>query len=167
MFRVCRGAAALAASCLLLAASAGAAEPGQPSPPIDLPGLAGPVSLAKLQGKVVYVDFWASWCAPCKQSFPWLNDLQARYAAKGLQVVGVNVDARGEDARRFLAETPAKFQVGFDASGATAARFQVKGMPSSVLVGADGRVILVHAGFRAEDEAALEAAIVTALGAVK
>jgi thiol-disulfide isomerase/thioredoxin len=124
------------------------------------------VDSAGLKGKVVFVDFWASWCAPCRRSFPWLNEMQARYGAKGFQVVGVNVDRERADADRFLVEVPARFAIAFDAGGDTPKRYAIKGMPTSVLVGADGRVIKKHTGFRDEDRAALEAAIVAALAGV-
>ena len=119
--------------------------------------------LAKLKGKVVYVDFWASWCGPCKQSFPWMNDMHAKYAARGLEIVAINVDAKQADAERFLATTPAKFTVAFDAKGVTPKQFAVKAMPTSYLIDGDGKVLLVHAGFRDADRAALEAAIDNAL----
>lgn len=148
-----------------LVGSAWALEPGQTAPTLDLPGSTAPVSLAQLRGKVVFVDFWASWCGPCKQSFPWMNEMQAKYGAKGLQIVGVNVDTKRADADKFLAEVPANFRVAFDAQGDTPKRYQIKGMPSSVLVGPDGRVIQVHTGFRAEERKQLEDAIVAALAA--
>ena len=152
---------------LLAASSAQALEKGAPAPQFDLPGLDGAIKLAKLQGKVVYVDFWASWCGPCRQSFPWMNEMQARYGAKGLQVVGVNVDAKTDDARQFLAATPARFAIAFDPQGATPRSYGIKGMPSSVLIGPDGKVLLEHSGFREADRAELESKIQSALGGVK
>ena len=140
-----------------------AAEVGQPAPAIALQGTAGEVSLSAMKGQVVFVDFWASWCVPCRQSFPWLNQMQAKYSARGLQVLGVNVDAKRADADTFLAQVPAKFNIVFDSAGDTPKRYAVRGMPTSVLVGADGLVLQQHAGFRDEDKAALEAAIVAAL----
>ena len=91
--------------------------------------------------------------------------MQAKYGAKGLQIVGVNLDAKRADADKFLAEVPANFRVAFDAQGDSPKRFQIKGMPSSVLVGPDGKVIQVHTGFRAEERQQLEDAIVAALAA--
>jgi cytochrome c biogenesis protein CcmG/thiol:disulfide interchange protein DsbE len=144
-----------------------AVEAGQAAPAVELPGSKGPVSLAQWQGKLVYLDFWASWCGPCRQSFPWMNDMQARYGERGLQVVAVNLDARRGDGEKFLAQVPASFPVAFDPNGETARRYAIKGMPSSVLIGPDGRVVRVHEGFRPEQRQALEAAIVAALPAAR
>ena len=157
---------------ILLAAALGASsayalEKGAPAPQFDLQGMYGAVQLAKLSGKVVYVDFWASWCGPCRQSFPWMNEMQAKYGPRGFQIVGVNVDAKSEDAKTFLATTPAKFTIAFDPKGATPRQYGIKGMPSSVLIGPDGKVLLEHSGFRDADRAELEAKIQSALGAAK
>ena len=149
------------------ASSAPALEKGAPAPQFELQGLEGAVKLAKLQGKVVYVDFWASWCGPCRQSFPWMNEMQAKYGARGLQIVGVNVDANSADARQFLMSTPARFAIGFDTQGATPRSYGIKGMPSSVLIGPDGKILSEHSGFRETDRAELEAKIQSALGGVK
>jgi thiol-disulfide isomerase/thioredoxin len=138
-------------------ALANAAEMGAPAPAFDLPGASGGVNL----------DFWASWCEPCKASFPWLNEMQAKYGAQGLQVVGVNVDAKQDDANRFLSETPAKFAVAFDRGGATPKSYGIKGMPSSVLIGADGKVLFEHKGFHAADKDKLEEQIKVALAGAK
>ena len=144
-------------------AAAQAATPGQPAPELKLPGQQGTVNLTDYKGKVVYVDFWASWCGPCRQSFPWMNEMQAKYGARGFVVLGVNVDAKRDEADKFLAQNPARFTLAFDAKGETPKSFAIKGMPTSVLVGADGLVINQHSGFRDEERAALEASIVAAL----
>ncbi len=161
---IARSLAALAAG-LALSAAAHALEPGAAAPELNLPGANGTVKLADYRGKVVYVDFWASWCKPCLQSFPWMNEMQERYGAKGFQVIGVNVDARSDDARKFLAETPAKFVVAFDTRGEAPKSYAIKGMPTSFLVGPDGKVLVQHAGFRDADRAELEAKIRDSLGA--
>lgn len=147
--------------------SARAIEVGNVAPAFTLKSARGNVDSAALKGKIVYVDFWASWCVPCKQSFPWMNEMQAKYGERGLEVVAINVDAKQVDADKFLAQIPAKFQVAFDAAGDTPKKFGVKAMPSAVIVGADGRALHVHAGFRDGDKAALEAAIVAALDGLK
>ncbi|NDY93495.1 TlpA family protein disulfide reductase [Ideonella livida] len=151
---------------LSLAGAAGVAlavTPGEAAPEVQLQGPGGPVQLAALRGKLVYLDFWASWCGPCKQSFPWMNEMQAKYGPQGLQVVAVSVDARPADAEKFLAEVPAHFTIAFDPKGQSPKTYAIKGMPTSVLIGPDGKVIQVHSGFRADERAALEQAIVQAL----
>jgi len=107
-----------------------------------------PLDLARLRGKVVVIDFWASWCAPCRQSFPWLNEMQAKYRDRGLVVIGVNVDRERAEADRFLQQTPADFQIVYDPDGTLASRYQVPGMPSSYVIGRDGQQAGVHIGFR-------------------
>ncbi|HQY27758.1 MAG TPA: TlpA disulfide reductase family protein [Burkholderiaceae bacterium] len=161
---IARSLAGLAAG-LAVGAAAHAIEPGAAAPELNLPGANGTVKLADYRGKLVYVDFWASWCKPCVQSFPWMNEMQQRYGAQGFQVIGVNVDTRTDDARKFLAETPAKFVVAFDTRGEAPKSYAIKGMPTSFLVGPDGKVLLQHAGFRDADRAELEAKIRQSLGA--
>lgn len=139
-----------------LSGSALAVEKGVAAPDFDLPGADASVGLAQYRGKVVYLDFWASWCGPCKLSFPWMNSMQAKYGAKGLQVVSINVDAKREDARKFLAANPALFAVAFDPQGRTPGLYGVKAMPSSYLISRDGRVTLLHRGYAPEDGAKLE-----------
>ncbi len=147
----------------LLGGSALAAEVGQPAPEFDLPGRLAAVKLSDYKGKTVYLDFWASWCGPCKQSFPWMNDMQTRYSGQGLRVVGINVDQKTDDAKNFLKGTPASFDVAFDASGKTPKAYAIKGMPTSVLIGPDGKVLSVHSGFKDEQRAELEGQIKQAL----
>lgn len=127
----------------------------------------GQVSLSQFKGKVIYLDFWASWCGPCRKSFPWMNAMQAKYGAQGLQVVGINLDEKTSDAQGFLKETPAQFTVGFDSKGTTPGLYGIKGMPSSLLIGRDGKVILEHSGFNDADRAELEKKILSALEAGK
>jgi len=136
---------------------------GDEAPDFRLDGLADKVQLSALRGKWVYLDFWASWCGPCKQSFPWMNELQRRFGPQGLQVVAVNVDAHRDEARRFLAEVPARMAIAFDPRGDTPRRYEIKGMPTSLLIAPDGKVLQVHNGFRADEQAQLEAQITQAL----
>jgi len=116
------------------------------------PAAAEDFSLAAYKGKVVYLDFWASWCTPCKLSFPWMNDLARSYAQKGLVVIAVNVDHDRAAASAFLHDTPASFPVIYDPDGKIAERFNVKDMPTSVLIGRDGTVHYVHQGFTPSQE---------------
>lgn len=119
--------------------------------------------LSAYRGKVLWVDFWASWCPPCRASFPWMNQMQQRYGAKGLQIIGINVDENPADARRFLQHHPAQFQVFFDPNGDAPGRFNVQGMPTSYLIDRHGKIRMVHIGFEPTQKQALERAIVQAL----
>jgi len=104
--------------------------------------------LKSLNGKVVLVDFWASWCGPCLQSFPWMNELQQEHADDGLVVVAVNVDQERALADAFLKKVPAKFQVEYDQAGNLARQFGVQAMPTSFLIDRQGNIRIRHAGFR-------------------
>ncbi len=152
---------------LIPGASALAIAVGDQAPAFVLPAKDGSISLETLRGQWVYLDFWASWCGPCKQSFPWMNEMHAKYSARGLRVVAIDVDAKTADGERFLATLPAKFAVAFDPKGDVPKQYAIKAMPTSLLIDPSGRVTLVHAGFRDEDRAALETAISNALSKVK
>jgi cytochrome c biogenesis protein CcmG, thiol:disulfide interchange protein DsbE len=106
------------------------------------------LDLSQFRGKVVVVDFWASWCTPCRHSFPWLNELQAKYADRGLVIIGVNVDRERADAERFLRDAPADFAIVYDPDGSLASNFEVPGMPTSYVFGPAGELIARHIGFR-------------------
>ena len=129
------------------------------APDFELPTKAGSVSLQNTRGQVVYLDFWASWCKPCRKSFPWMNDLHAKYYDKGLRVIAVNVDSDAEQVKRFLEKYPANFLVAYDAEGKVASQYQVKGMPSSYLIDRQGNIHASHIGFRDEDKNAVESQI--------
>lgn len=134
-----------------------ATEAGQPAPNFALPNAqGGVVTLESLRGQVVYVDFWASWCAPCRRSFPWMNEMRQKYGGKGFVIVAVNVDKKRADAEKFLAQIPATFPVVFDEAGTTPDAFGVKGMPSSYLIDTRGNVVFVERGFVDERRAELE-----------
>ena len=140
-----------------LAGPARALEAGHPAPEFDLPSrTTTALKLSDYKGRLVYLDFWASWCGPCKQSFPWMNDMQARYGERGLRIVGVNLDKKLEDAKTFLTRTPARFDVVFDVEGKTPAAYGVKVMPTSFLIAPNGKVLAIHGGFREEDRDKLE-----------
>ncbi len=108
--------------------------------------------LGAYQGKVVYLDFWASWCGPCKLSFPYMNSLARRFQSEGLVIIADNLDHQSTDAESFLHEVNSRFPVIFDRDGVLATRFQVDDMPTSVLVGRDGTVRYVHKGFFQDKE---------------
>ena len=132
-------------------------------PDFKLPTANGEVTPAQFKGKVVYVDFWASWCKPCKKSFPWLNQLQQKYKDQGLVVLAINLDKEKYLADAFLEKIPANFIVAFDAEGETAKSFNIKGMPSSYLIDRNGFVMGRHSGFREKDTANLEQGVINLL----
>ena len=129
------------------------------APDINLPGVNGNVQLESLKGKVVYLDFWASWCLPCKKSFPWMHDIKQSYADQGFEVLAINLDKDRKLANEFLEQMKVNFLIAFDESGKSAAEYKLKGMPSSYLIGRDGKVYASHIGFREKDKAQLEQAI--------
>jgi len=108
-------------------------------------------SLPDLKGKVVLVDFWASWCVPCKRSFPALNELHKRYGDKGLVIIGVNVDEQRASMDKFLKATPASFALVRDAEQKLVAKTEVDVMPTSFLLDATGRVRFLHRGYQGDE----------------
>jgi thiol-disulfide isomerase/thioredoxin len=128
-----------------LAVAVGDAAPGCALSPL---GESQNLDLSEYKGKVVYVDFWASWCGPCAKSFPFLNEMNQQFKDRGLQIVGVNLDENADDAKAFLAKYPAGFTVAADAGNQCARDFDVKAMPSSYIIDRQGVVHHVHLGFR-------------------
>jgi thiol-disulfide isomerase/thioredoxin len=126
-------------------------EPTTP-PPCALTLTAGQlVSFDAYRGQVLYVDFWASWCGPCQLSFPFMNELQRAYGARGLHVLAINMDEKPADAARFLDQHPASFDIANGPNGRCAKDFGVATMPTSYLVDRKGTIRVVHKGFRAGD----------------
>ena len=109
---------------------------------------AADIDLSAHKGKVIYLDFWASWCGPCKESFPWMNELAQKYP--DVKVIAVNLDKEKKDADAFLAKYPAQFEVLFDPSGKSAESYKVKGMPYSIIIDKNGKQIESHIGFSKE-----------------
>ena len=142
---------------LVQGSSVWAVEAGKPLPDLGL------AEVQKTKGQYIYIDYWASWCGPCRQSFPWMNALQAKLGSKGLKVVAVNVDAKRADADKFLTHTPAQFTIAYDPLGESAKKLAIKTMPTSMLVSPEGRVLFVHSGFRTEETGQLEAKIAAAM----
>jgi len=133
------------------------------APLFSLQGITHTVSLADYRGKVVYLDFWASWCVACKQSFPWMDELYARHAADGLEIIAINLDTNSGAATKFLEATQPDFTIAFDPGAGSAVDYDVKAMPSSYIIGRDGELLKRHFGFLKKDTAQLEQAIVEML----
>lgn len=131
------------------------------TPVTDLSGKT--LRLADYQGKVVYLDFWASWCPPCRVSLPWMAELHTRYADQGLVVIANSVDENTQDAAAAIQSNPVPFIVTLDPKGRLAEQFNVPGMPTSYLIDAQGQIRFRHVGFRAADASKLEQAIVQVL----
>jgi thiol-disulfide isomerase/thioredoxin len=158
-------ASVIVAVALFLSASAPfVAHAGDAMPDVTLYGLDGkPLTLAAFKGKVVLLDFWASWCAPCRKSFPFLNELQKTHAAEGLQVVGLTLEEDDDAVAGFLALVPASFTIARDTTEHAGEAFGVVAMPTSFLIDREGRIA---ARFEGGDESVhkkIDAAVATLL----
>lgn len=107
---------------------------------------AADLDLAQHKGKVIYVDFWASWCGPCKESFPWLNQLAKKNP--NLKIIGINLDKNKKDAESFLKEYPANFELIYDPIGLLAEKHKVLGMPYTIIFNVKGEKVHSHIGFK-------------------
>jgi len=128
----------------------------QKAPTFVLPGDKQNINLAKLKGKVVYLDFWASWCDPCRKSFPWMNDMHSRYDSNKFTIIAVNLDSSKKDASKFLHKMPADFPIAYDPEGTVASKYNLKAMPSSYLIDKSGSLVYSHKGYREGDTAIIE-----------
>ena len=136
------------------------------APPVELPSLDKdtPVSLAAMAGKVVYVDFWASWCGPCRVSFPQLEDIRQDLSGRGFEVLAINVDEDRADALQFLQELPVSYPLAWDGEGVTPGAYGILGMPTGYLVDRQGIVRNIHQGYKKSDGVKLRATIEELLG---
>ena len=151
------------ALCAPLLSAAEGVKAGQQMP--KLGQLLQGASIPNTSGKVVLVDFWASWCGPCKESFPALNRLQSKYASKGLVIIGVGVDDDAAKYKSFSEKMGAAFSLAHDSEHKAAAFFNPPSMPSSYLVDRKGVIRFVHIGFRgAKTEAEYVTEIESLLG---
>ena len=126
------------------------------APNFKLEGQQNAIELSQYRGQIVYVDFWASWCQPCRKSFTWMNKMQNLYGNEGFKVIAINLDESRAKANTFLKQIPANFDVAFDPEGNTAEAYRVKAMPSSYLIDKNGKVVHANLGFRGNDEDTLE-----------
>jgi len=128
---------------------AAAVTPGEPAPDLALPLMSdgSTVRLSDLKGKVVYIDFWASWCGPCRQSLPLYEALYQKLASGHFQILAVNLDEDLADAENFLERHPVSYPVLLDPTGDSAREWSLSVMPSSYLVDAQGSLAYIYVGF--------------------
>ncbi len=112
----------------------------------------GTVHLSELRGQVVMINFWASWCGPCRQEMPLLQQLYGKYEPLGFTLLGVNVEPDSTQAQDWLKKVPVTFPILFDRDNKVSAQFGVEAMPSTVLIDREGNVRHVHRGYKAGDE---------------
>lgn len=140
--------------------STGHASTKDVTPDFTLPTLTGgTVTLSAHKGEVVYVDFWATWCPPCRKSFPWMEQIYRKYKDAGLTIIAVSIDGKQESIEAFLRSNPVSFIIAHDKGGKTGDKFGLQGMPTSYLIGRDGSLHYTHAGFRESDKDILETRI--------
>ena len=133
---------------------------GQSAPNLTLKKLDNTsFQISDLKGDVVYVDFWATWCPPCRESFPWMEAMHQRYKDLGFQVVAISLDNKRGVIDQFLKTMETSFTIAHDPSGDSATAFKVKGMPSSYLIDRRGNIHKTHMGFNDRDKATLESEI--------
>ena len=148
---------------LLLAGIAGAIQAQEEPATVPDPLPVADFQLADFQGRIVLVDFWASWCEPCRHSLPWLNTMQQKYGEQGLQVVMVNLDRDAEAAAKMATDIGGGIKQFLDPAGELAARYDLEGMPSSFLYDRSGELIAADVGFLRADGTRREKAIEAAL----
>jgi len=143
---------------LLLFASVSVSQAGDKAKPLDAVKAAIPDSIS-LDGKVVYVDFWASWCVPCRQSFPWMQHQYERFHKDGFEVIAVSVDTDHKSAMKFLDENKATFPIVFDSAGTLAKLYDLKAMPTSFIYDREGNLVTSHLGFVKQEADSLQLTI--------
>jgi thiol-disulfide isomerase/thioredoxin len=143
-----------AASALLLTAIlAGPAMAVTPAPAFKLDSMAGKaISLDQYKGQVIMINFWASWCGPCRTEMPILEKLHAKYKPMGFTMIGVNVEPDSSLAAKWLAATPVSFPILFDTRSEVSKLYSVAGMPSTVIIDRKGNLRWLHRGYKAGDE---------------
>jgi len=147
-----RIAAMIAAAALALPALA-ANPTGSPAPQFTLGSRAGQsVSLAQYKGQVVMLNFWASWCGPCRQEMPLLESIYKKYNRLGFTMIGVNVEPDSNAANEWLKATPVSFPILYDKDSKVSKMYDVAGMPSTVIIDRAGKVRVLHRGYKPGDE---------------
>jgi len=134
------------------------------APDFSLPGVNNSqVNLEDYRGKVVLVDFWASWCTPCIRSFPWMDEMVEKYGEKGFVVIAINMDQESILATKFLQRYPNKLTIAFDPQGVIAEQYEIMGLPNSFILNKKGEIVYKHIGFRLAELDKYEAEILSLL----
>lgn len=145
--------AAFAALALFALVAAAGRTGNEPAPAFSLPTRdGGSISLADLKGQVVMINFWASWCGPCRQEFPVLDEMYRKYRPMGFALLGVNVESGTVDAERFLQKTPVSFPIAWDSANEVSAAYGVSAMPTTLIVDRKGNVRWLHRAYKPGDE---------------
>ena len=145
-------AASVAALSLSLPALAGSSS-GGPAPAFTLASRAGQdVSLTQYKGNVVMINFWASWCGPCRQEMPLLESIYKKYNKLGFTMLGVNVEPDSNAANEWLKQTPVSFPILYDKESKVSKAYDVATMPSTVIIDRSGKVRMLHRGYKPGDE---------------
>ncbi len=150
---------------LCFASIAYASQPGDSAPSCQTQNIfdGQHLDINQYKGKVVYVDFWASWCPPCKQSFPSLNLLRNELHAQGFEVLAINLDEEISDALDFLQQNPVNFPIAYDGQGICPEKYAVMAMPSSYIIDKKGIVREVHLGFKNDSIAKIRSTVLALL----
>lgn len=129
------------------------------APDFSLQGDDEVINLSSFKGKVIYLDFWASWCVPCRQSFPFMNTMHEKYSEDDLKVIAINLDTERDKAKRFLKIIPADFTIAYDPAGKVPELYKLSVVPSFYLINGDGEIVYKHVGFRNSQSEKLESKI--------
>ncbi|WP_392339391.1 TlpA family protein disulfide reductase [Moritella marina] len=134
------------------------------APDFSLPGVDNSqINLADYRGKVVLVDFWASWCTPCIRSFPWMDEMVEKYGEQGFEIIAINMDQEAILAKKFLTRYPNKLTIAFDPQGVVAEQYEIMGLPNSFILNKQGEIVYKHVGFRLSELDKYEAEILSLL----
>jgi peroxiredoxin len=144
---------AVIVAALTLSLPAFAAAPIGPAPAFTLAARSGQdVSLAQYKGQVVMINFWASWCGPCRQEMPLLESIYKKYNKMGFTMLGVNVEPDSNAANEWLKATPVSFPILYDRDSKVSKLYDVAGMPSTVIIDRSGKLRVLHRGYKPGDE---------------
>ena len=140
-------------ACLVALPLGATVDTNSPAPDFTLSAQSGkPVALAQFKGQVVMLNFWASWCGPCRQEMPLLDSIYKKYSKLGFTLIGINVEPDSNAANDWLKQTPVTFPILYDTDSKVSKLYGVSGMPSTVILDRKGTVRMIHRGYKPGDE---------------